>query len=415
MRSTSGTGTLRPSPNMRPARDLLGHLVDGRGRVDVLGAERLAAARARRGARRGCGRRGCRCRRRRRRGRARRGSARGRAVDRLERLVPGRLDAARRRAGPAASVSRSGSSCSCLRPCAFGQRKPWLRTSSSSPRTDDHLASARRDLESAGRFAERTGAVVERPCAQTTPAAARSRALARRTAAARRSRTGRRRRGACARRRRAATTTIAWRSPTIDRAAEPRRQPGRAPSAGRSAKLATGALVGQSSAAQTHSGRTWPVPSSSDSSGVQSAANMPSSQRRRGTAAARPPAPGRGRRRSRWGRGGGRTSVAARRRRRRRLVGRRRGRARRAAARRARPRPRGRRRRAADALAVAHDRSGRSIGGGRRSETVASSAPTSPATTPAGVAAVGRPGGPLKRDGMISDSLTPAQASQARL
>ncbi len=33
-------------------------------------------------------------------------------------------------------VSRSGSSWSCLTPYAFGQMKPWLNTSSVSPRTD---------------------------------------------------------------------------------------------------------------------------------------------------------------------------------------------------------------------------------------------------------------------------------------
>jgi hypothetical protein len=32
--------------------------------------------------------------------------------------------------------SRSGSSCSCLSPCALGQMKPRLSTSSASPRTD---------------------------------------------------------------------------------------------------------------------------------------------------------------------------------------------------------------------------------------------------------------------------------------
>jgi hypothetical protein len=54
-------------------------------------------------------------------------------VDLLEGLVPGRLDELAVASGV---VSRSGSSCSSFSPCAFGQMKPWLKTSSLSPRTE---------------------------------------------------------------------------------------------------------------------------------------------------------------------------------------------------------------------------------------------------------------------------------------
>ena len=154
--------------------------------------------------------------------------------------------------------------------------KPRLKTSSSSPRTDTTSAALRLDLEAAGGFAERAGAVVQGHRRSLLLPAARSRARATRTAA---------------RPSESNSAQAAWRlrpstseRPRHDRVrlADPHRarraapSAARAPSAGRSPKFATGALVGQSSAAQTHSGRTRPVPSPSDSSGVQSAANSPS-------------------------------------------------------------------------------------------------------------------------------------------
>ena len=94
-----------------------------------------AAAPAVERAPRGCGRSGCRGRRRPRCGRARRGSARaaGRSPRTPRPRSPPRSSPSRRDQRRAQPV---GSSWSCLSPYAFGQMKPWLKTSSASPRTD---------------------------------------------------------------------------------------------------------------------------------------------------------------------------------------------------------------------------------------------------------------------------------------
>ena len=180
-------------------------------------------------------------------------------------------------------VSRSGSSWSCLSPYAFGQMKPRLNTSSRSPRTD--TTSRPRSRPPGRRWPRRTGRCGS--AVATAPSLLRSRSSIQsaRDAQARRppSRTARSRPGACARPRRATTTASACGSPT--RTAHPIRAVSRArTTGGPSPKLATGALVGQSSAAQTHSGRTCPSSSASDSSG--------SSRRRRGRRG-RPAGPGR--------------------------------------------------------------------------------------------------------------------------
>ena len=119
----------------QPDGDLLGHLVDGAGAEDVARAERLVEDRAVEQRREVV------------RGRVadvdgdrvaavlgqQRRSGGGRSPRTPRRSSPAR---ARRRGGSAACVSRSGSSCSCLSPVAFGQRKPREKTSSASPRTE---------------------------------------------------------------------------------------------------------------------------------------------------------------------------------------------------------------------------------------------------------------------------------------
>ena len=129
-----GDRDAEPGAEHQPGRDLLRHLVDGRRRVDVLRPQRLQERGAVEHRPEAVGARGCRCRRRPRRARPLEHAAEP-LGHRGERLLPARLDqlavAAHERL-----VSRSGSSWSCLRPCDFGQRKPWLKTSSSSPRTE---------------------------------------------------------------------------------------------------------------------------------------------------------------------------------------------------------------------------------------------------------------------------------------
>ena len=229
-------------------------------------------------------------------------------VDLLERLVPGRLAPARRRGGPAACVSRSGSSCSCLSPYAFGQMKPWLRTSSSSPRTDDHLPSPRRHLESAGGFAERTGAVVDGHGRSLLPPQLDPERLGGAQQPPRGVEQGARARGACARRSRAARTrsSAARRRSPGSRAAPsaaPAPSPGRLRSSPPARWWGSRAPPRRTPGARGRCRRRATRPASSRPR------TRPSSQR-----AGEQPQPvagrrGRGRRRSRWGRGGGRTSA----------------------------------------------------------------------------------------------------------
>ena len=121
-------------PEHQRAGDLLGPLVDRAGREDVAGAERLdhdAAVEQRREA------------------------VGGRVAEVDADRVAAVLGGDRRQAvadqrrtprprsrreppsarGPAGSRRRSGSSCSCFSAAPFGQMKPWLNTSSRSPRT----------------------------------------------------------------------------------------------------------------------------------------------------------------------------------------------------------------------------------------------------------------------------------------
>ena len=134
MRSTSGTGIVERAAEHQPGRHLLRHLVDRARGVDVLRARRLQqhpvvdepgevvrvrvaeVHRERVGAVLLADRREAR-------------------VDRRERLVP-RHFAERVAVAHAAAVrTRSGSASSCLIAVPFGHRKPWLNTSSRSPRT----------------------------------------------------------------------------------------------------------------------------------------------------------------------------------------------------------------------------------------------------------------------------------------
>ena len=138
---------------MQPGRDLLRHLVDGAGGVDVLRAERLQERPGRRRSPRGCARTGCRGRPRPRSGRAARAAARARprppATPRPR--SPRCSSPSRRTSG---WRRRSGSSWSAFRPWAFGQRKPRLKTSSSSPRIE--IDRRRCPSRSAGRTWPRT-------------------------------------------------------------------------------------------------------------------------------------------------------------------------------------------------------------------------------------------------------------------
>ena len=108
-----GTGCCSCAPNIRPADDVLGHLVDGAGGEDVAACRAPSGRRVRSTERlECCARWGCRGRRRRRR--ARRSSRIGprRLIDLGEGLVPARLD----ELAPSRLISgvrtRSGSSCS---------------------------------------------------------------------------------------------------------------------------------------------------------------------------------------------------------------------------------------------------------------------------------------------------------------
>ena len=158
MRSMSGIGMLSAVPNMSPADTCLGIW------STVLAEYRFVAARApgsgpgRRAGRRGCGRWGCRGTRRPRRGRAARGSARGRARPRRRRR-PTTPRATVARVAPAVARSRSGSASSCFSAVPFGHRKPWLNTSSRSPRTSVISSALEVQLEPARRLAQRAGPV----------------------------------------------------------------------------------------------------------------------------------------------------------------------------------------------------------------------------------------------------------------
>ena len=131
-------------------------------REDVLRAERLQRAPGRRAARRGCGRSGCRG----RRATASRPCSRGSACRRrsISANASSQDDLARspspvrdqRRAEPVRVLVQRASSA-----VPFGQMKPWLKTSSSSPRIARHLgrprasARARRSPRTAGRSGRR--------------------------------------------------------------------------------------------------------------------------------------------------------------------------------------------------------------------------------------------------------------------
>ena len=140
-------------------RDVLGHLVDRRGREDVLACRAPCEHAAVELRRRGCGRTGCRRRRRRRRGRGPRGSAA--AAGRSRRTPRPRSP---RRSSPSRPRTsgvrrRSGSWCRAPSEPPFGQMKPCEKTSASSPRTRRPPRRRRRDLEAAGGLAQRAGPV----------------------------------------------------------------------------------------------------------------------------------------------------------------------------------------------------------------------------------------------------------------
>ena len=164
MRSTSGTGTVSAAAEHQAGRHLLRPLVDGAGREHVGGAERLDERAAGTAARPACGRSGCRGRPRRRRGRARRRPAaaggRSRRTPRPttpRRSAPSRLTSGLR--------SRSGSSWSCLSVEPFGQMKPWLNTSSRSPRMRVTRRRRRcRPVRSRARTPPRTAGRCGTPC-----------------------------------------------------------------------------------------------------------------------------------------------------------------------------------------------------------------------------------------------------------
>ena len=224
VRSTSGTGTDSIAPNISPALTCLGIWSTVERGVDVLRAERAQPDRPVR-----------------ERGQVvrvrvadvdgdrvapvlgeQRREPRGRSPRTPRPRSPRR---ARRRGRTSGVVRRSGSSCSCLSPDAFGQMKPWLRTSCvvAADRRRPPLPPSPPRVRRWLRRRDRSGSGA--PCAQVTPAAPRSRAPARRTAAARRSRTARRRRARLRPSTASGQERIAWRSPTPTEAPEPRGQP----------------------------------------------------------------------------------------------------------------------------------------------------------------------------------------------
>ena len=306
VRSTSGTGIDSGAPNIRPDRHVLGHLVDGARREDALAAER-ADHHGPVGERRQVVR-------------ARVAHVHGHGVapvlgqDGGEALVDhpnasSQVASAKLPSGCLTSGvrSRSPSSCRCLSPVALGQMKPWLKTSSSSPRTSSHVAALDRHLEPARGLAERTGAEVgarggpPRGSLLLGPLpldVARSRARASGRAPGHRRRRGRRPSRACARHAPAPTTPAraARRSPA------PRRSPppaARARSAGPCPGFITGALVGQSRAGQA-------MPGSSGRPGGHEALAVELDGED-----VHPVIVIAGRTRSTWGRGGRRPALAA--------------------------------------------------------------------------------------------------------
>ena len=142
----------------QPGGDLLGPLVDGAGREHVGGAERPDQRAGRRAGRRGCGRSGCRGRRRRPRGRARSitGSRRCSTSANASSQVASTNTPSRFTSGVR---HRSGSSWSCLRVEPFGQMKPWLNTSSRSPRMRVDLGAVRPAVISRPQPASQSGQV----------------------------------------------------------------------------------------------------------------------------------------------------------------------------------------------------------------------------------------------------------------
>ncbi len=154
----SGTGTVRPPPNISAELISLGRWSTVDGREEVGRAERLEKRSQEESARRGCERWGCRRRRPPQPGRGARAreatGPRPRPRPRTSSTStkrPSRLTSGRRR--------RSGSSCSCFRVEPLGQMNPWLNTSSRSPRMRVTLSPSQGDLQPATRLTERAGPV----------------------------------------------------------------------------------------------------------------------------------------------------------------------------------------------------------------------------------------------------------------
>ena len=154
-----GDGIDERGAEHQPGRHLLRHLVDRARRVNTfVRAERLQRAPGRSTRPRGCARSGC---------RGRRATASrpccsrigGEAVARSRR-TPRPTTTSRHVASPPSRISgarsRSGSASSCLSAVPFGQRKPWLNTSSRSPRTSA-ISSPRRGGARARRWPRRAG------------------------------------------------------------------------------------------------------------------------------------------------------------------------------------------------------------------------------------------------------------------
>ena len=242
-----------------------------------------------------------------------RGSARGRWSISCERLVPGRLDAARRRGATSGVRRRSGSSCSCLEPVPFGQMKPWLKTSSlvAADRDDVAAVASRPRARRWPRRAGRCGSAVagHHRSALLACSSIQRRARDRASGSPRVVEQSRKTGVALAavaalelgQRARAHAARSAW---TGRRRATPRAAP--STTGGPSPKLATGALVGQSSAPQHTSGAEA---SAARDRGSSSAANRSPSPSRPGkTPVARRRAGARDRRSTQVGNGVARRS-----------------------------------------------------------------------------------------------------------
>ena len=217
------------------------------------------------------------------------------AVDLLEGLVPGGLAqlavAPDQRGGQPVGVL-----VELLQPVRLGADEAAAEHVLAVAAHGGHPIAVERDLEPAGGFAERAGAVVDAlahvdrasyiqavcQAQGLMPGSSRSSIQSAREAQS--SRPPSSNSAHAAWRLRPSTSsghdTSAWRSPT--RTPQPIRAVSRASTiGGPSPKFATGALVGQSSAPHRHSGRTCPSSSASDSSGVQSAAKSAVRSRQR--------------------------------------------------------------------------------------------------------------------------------------